>query len=326
MLNNSILVPLDGSTFAESALPVALDVAQRKGARLHVVQVNEPVMLPVDPMGLPDLSEWKRAAELQAEEYLQSIANRCVEEAGVSVRTEFLQGKTATALAMYVTEMDVGLIVMTTHGRGGINRVWMGSVADALVRRVRVPVLLLRPAPAGTNPQFAARHILVTLDGSDLATRAIERAVELGTVFGARYTLLRVVLPNPLVPAPLVYPRKDQLELVARERSAAFGQLESEASILRARGLDVQTVVVEAHNPATAILQFALENDVDVIALATHGRGGWSRVALGSVADKVMRGSTIPVLLYRPGAEPVRTATPLSGSAAAEWTARVRAS
>jgi nucleotide-binding universal stress UspA family protein len=302
MLNNSILVPLDGSAFAECALPVAMDLARRMGARLHLVQVIEPLWAPVDPVGLPDFSDWERAAQLRSEEYLQSTASRCMEQAGVSVRTERLDGPTATAIAMYAAEVDIGMIVMTTHGRGGLNRVWMGSVADALVRRVRVPILLLRPRPGESAEQpLGLRHIVVPIDGSDLSTRAIERAVELGTPFGARYTLLRVVLPNPLVPMPLVYPRKDQMELVARERSTAFAQLESEATLLRARGFDVQTIVVEGHSPAMAILQFAFEHDVDMIALATHGRGGWSRMALGSVADKVMRGSTIPILLYRPG-------------------------
>jgi nucleotide-binding universal stress UspA family protein len=85
-----------------------------------------------------------------------------------------------------------------------------------------------------------------------------------------------------------------------QERRTALEQLDAAAQRMRARGLDVDTVLVEDAMPAAAILEFAAENAVDMIALATRGRGGWSRVALGSVADKVMRGSLLPVLLYRP--------------------------
>jgi nucleotide-binding universal stress UspA family protein len=237
----------------------------------------------------------------QEEEYLRSIANRCMERAGLAVRTELLAGVPANALGTYAYEMDVGLIVMTTHGRGGISRAWVGSVADALVRRSRVPVLLLRP-PARPDPhqELRARHLLIPIDGSQLSERVIEPAVALGMTCGARYTLLRVALPIPLVPVRPATVASRQQDMIERERLQALEQLEAAARPLRARGLDVQTIVVHDPSPATAILEFAADNAVDMIALATRGRGGWSRVALGSVADKVMRGALLPVMLFRP--------------------------
>lgn len=299
----SILVPLDGSLFAEHALPLALNLAVRTGARLHLVEVHERPVLPVSTGGSAgDYAEWEQAMRLQEEEYLRSVADRCMTTAGVAARTELSEGVAANALATYAHELDIGLIVMTTHGRGGISRAWVGSVADALVRRSHVPVLLLRPSgrPAGAREELAAQHILIPTDGSDLSERVIEPAVQLGELCGARYTLLRVALPIPLVPVRPAMVASRQQELIERERLQALAQLDAAAQPLRARGLDVETVVVHDPMPATAILEYAAENAVDMIALATRGRGGWSRVALGSVADKVMRGALLPVLLYRP--------------------------
>jgi nucleotide-binding universal stress UspA family protein len=297
----AILVPLDGSTFAEHALPVAIDLARRTGSRLHLVQVHEQPAFPVDPNGLiAEYAEWEHAMMLREEEYLRATANRCMETAGLAARTELLEGPPANALATYANELESGMVVMTTHGRGGISRAWVGSVADALVRRCRVPVLLLRPPTTAGNGRDALlpRHVLIPTDGSALSERIIEPALALGTLGGARYTLLRVALPVPLVPVGSTPGR--QRELAERERMQAVHQLDAVARPLRARGIDVETVVVHDSLPATAILEFAAENAVDMIALATRGRGGWSRVALGSVADKVMRGSLLPVLLYRP--------------------------
>lgn len=302
---NSILVPLDGSTFAEHALPVAEDYARRSGARLHLVQVHEPLTLPVNPAGLAaEYAEWEQAMKLQGEEYLRSTAAGCMERSGVAVRTELLEGAPANALATYATELDIGLIVMTTHGRGGISRAWVGSVADALVRRSRVPVLLLRPPTNALAARHAleARHTLIPLDGSDLAAQVIEPAVALATPGRTRFTLLRVLLPRPLLPARARTALAEQA-LAERERADALEQMETAAGGIRAAGYDVETVIVQDRMPAMAILDHAAENAVDLIAIATRGRGGWSRVALGSVADKVMRGAGVPVLVYRPPAE-----------------------
>lgn len=301
---NAILVPLDGSTFAEHALPMAMDIARRTGARLHLAQVHERVQWPVNSAGFAeDYASWEQAMRMQEEEYLRSIANRCMETAGLAVRTELLDGLPATALAAYARELDIGLILMTTHGRGGISRAWVGSVADALVRRSNVPVLLLRPATTTHSREaLAVRHILIPLDGSELSQQILDPATALGKLSGARYTLLRIALPVPLVPLRAVQTEQQTRELRDHERQQALEQLSAAAAMLRAEGLAVDTVVVNDPIPSTAILEFAAENSVDMIALATRGRGGWSRVALGSVADKVMRGSLMPVLLYRPTA------------------------
>lgn len=300
----TIMVPLDGSTFAEHALPVALGIARSCGGRIHLVQAHELPIVPTSPDVLvPYDARWDAALREQEHTYLTSVANRVAERAGVSARTELLDGAPAMALATYAREMEVDLIVMTTHGRSGLSRVWLGSVADGVVRRSGVPVLLMRPShdEVDLSEEFQARHVLVPLDGSELSTGVLGPATWLGSLYGARYTLLRVILPVPLLRAPAPMPDNLFAEQLAQQQDAhAREELAVAAGVLRDRGLDVEAAVVSHAVPAAGILEFAASHAVDLIALATHGRGGWSRLALGSVADKVLRGSTLPVMLYRP--------------------------
>jgi nucleotide-binding universal stress UspA family protein len=206
--------------------------------------------------------------------------------------------------------LGVDLVVLTTHGRGPLGRFWLGSVADALVRRLPVPALLVRPQE-GAPAAEAVRHILVPLDGSPLAEQILEPAAALAELTGAAVTLLRVVGPVPPpgaeVPDGLIEEAVQQLlektaELQERVNAGASQGLETAAARLRERGLVVQTRVAVADAPAPAILDAAREVGADLIALATHGRRGLKRLLLGSVADKVVRGGTLPVLLLRPRA------------------------
>jgi nucleotide-binding universal stress UspA family protein len=307
-MTRHILVPLDGSAFSENALPMALDLTRRMGARLHLVQVHEPPVAPAYPDAVPAYDErWDGALRAREEEYLRSLAHRCMERAGVSPETQLLDGPVAAALASYVAEVGIDRIVMTTHGRGGISRAWMGSVADALVRRSSVPMLLIRPKldRIDWDRVFTASHILVPLDGSELSEGILDPALELGGLNHARYTLLRVVLPLPFVSAPYAAGPSFNEAGAAQSRDNAAQYLESVARRLRDRGAQVDTDTVFHTSPAIGILDYAATHSVDAIAMATHGRGGWSRVALGSVADKVLRGTMMPVLLYRPPVRPL---------------------
>jgi nucleotide-binding universal stress UspA family protein len=302
---SNILLPVDGSTFSEHALPFAADIARRSGARLHLVQVHEAPVAQVYPDGLPVYdARWDGAVRAQTEEYLRSLAHRCMERTGVSPVTELIDGAVSGALAAYATEVGVDLIVMTTHGRGGISRAWVGSVADALVRRVCVPIYLIRPKEHDVEwtPRAGARHVLVPLDGSELAEGILPSVLQLGDLVGARYTLLRVVLPVPFVVGPQGAGPSFTETGALQSRDIALTYLDRIAAGLRERGATVDVDTVLHTVPALGILDYAATHAVDMIGMATHGRGGWSRLALGSVADKVMRGTLMPVLLYRPPA------------------------
>ena len=303
----TIMVPLDGSSFAEHAVPVAGGIARAAGARIHLVQVHEaPLVAAAPDMMVPYDAKWDATIRRQEQEYLQGMANRISERWGVPTRAELLDGPPAMALSVYAREMDIDTIVMTTHGRGGLSRMWLGSVADGVIRRSGVPVLVLRPESDAVDmdAELRPRHVLIPMDGSELSRGVLDRAVWLGSLFGARYTLLRVALPVPLIRAP--FPASSDTEfmekVVAEQQEWAQRDLDEAAAPLRERDLDVDVVVVSGPVPASAILDHAATNAVDLIAIATHGRGGWSRLALGSVADKVLRGATMPLLLYRPPA------------------------
>jgi nucleotide-binding universal stress UspA family protein len=183
----------------------------------------------------------------------------------------------------------------------------MGSVGDALLRASGVPVLLVRPekgreAHGGADGPPA---ILVALDGSPVSEQILEPAVSVGRSLGARYVMLRVVNPLGLMgerPAALG-PRLGWSLAAASRVAEASAYLSRAARSLRERGLEVETKVVESERPAAAIVAEAARGGRALVAMATHGRTGLSRLVLGSVASEVLHGSRVPLLLYRPQAE-----------------------
>jgi nucleotide-binding universal stress UspA family protein len=307
----SLLVPLDGSAFGEQALPMALAVARRHGAVLQVVHVHEPIPWAyAEPGGSYDEALDRAVREL-GRAYLDAVVSRLAAVAGVPLSSALLGGLAADAIAQQVVATGADLLVMTTHGRGPLTRFWFGSVADALVRQASVPILFVRPQEAALDlaREPALLRVLIPLDGSELAEEVLEPALALGTAAQAAYTVLRVV--EQMTPASYDPAggrasglreslRKQLQELDRRSRAEAQGYLEHLAERLRARSLTVQTRVVSHEQPAAAILNDASAHGADLIALATHGRGGLKRLLIGSVADKVLRGGTTPVLVCRP--------------------------
>jgi nucleotide-binding universal stress UspA family protein len=291
-MNTRIMVPLDGSAFAEQALSTAVDLTCWTGQRLHAVRVHVP---PQTSEGAGKGSESEgRSARAEEERYLREIADRCSATAGLAIRTALLDGAIPTTLATYINEHDIGLVVMTSHGRGGISRMWLGSVADALVRRVRIPVLLLRPCPSCGESKALnhLRHVLVPVDGSELSARILEPAARFGAAWDARITLLHVLTPAS--------GRHADSASVDEARSDAEMILDELAAPLRRRGHRVDIAAITGDAPANAILDYAAAHDVGAIAMATRGRGSLRRLAVGSVADKIMRAFVLPLLLYRP--------------------------
>jgi len=202
------------------------------------------------------------------------------------------------------------LVIMTTHARGAFGRFWLGSNTDSLLRESPVPLLLVHPA--NHSPDFkeevALRHLLIPLDGSHLAEQIIEPALDLGRVWDADYTLLRMIRPVVPMPVPVglgtfetiahdMAERVDAMEKRIEEEATEY--LEKIAARLREQKLNVQVLVAMDEQPGVGVLHHA-KGPIDAIALGTHGRRGLSRLFLGSVADKVIRGSTLPVLVHRP--------------------------
>jgi nucleotide-binding universal stress UspA family protein len=305
-LQGPVLVPLDGSELAERAVPVAVELVRRGGAELRLVHVHTAITAePIHVEGLPVIDEQMRSLRSQHEQaYLERASRRLA--GGVRVSVDLLDGPVATTLAAHAESCRAGLIVMTTHGRGGFERLWMGSVADEIVRVSRVPLLLVRPEPGpGPGP---LRRILVPLDGSSLAEGILEHATRLALLAEGELVLLAVVLlraPVAWVPDPALAAALPEEDVVG-ERKRAQEYLEGVAVRLAATGVGVRTRVEIGAAVTPAILDVARAEQADAVALATHGRSGLVRLALGSVADKVVRASRTPVLLFRPAPFPSR--------------------
>ncbi len=311
----TILTPLDGSTFGEHALPLALGIARRSGASLRLLHVVQPPasIYSESPLFLEDsylesyVREHQRSASLA---YLGAVARRLKGLPGPGATRLVAEGEVRDAIRAQAELAPADLVVMTTHGRGPLGRFWLGSVADELVRTLSMPVLLVRPREGVPDLEREAdlKRILIALDGSTLAEQVLEPAVEIGRLTGAEFTLLRVVRPIVLPQYALeggglgpIVVGLEKLEAEEKKQCEQAEQyLEATAAPLRSRSLPVQTRVVVEDQPAAGILRAAQKEDSDLIALATHGRRGLSRLFLGSVADKVVRGGRLPVLLVRP--------------------------
>jgi nucleotide-binding universal stress UspA family protein len=293
-----LLVPLDGSSIAEQALPVAAAIAHRSGTKLHLATVVQQV--PLFPAGaeepFPDPG-LEQALRDQVTEYLKSTAEALGTTHGVEVTYAVLDGSPAQALADHVRAKRVGLIVMTTHGHSGINRFWLGSVADRLLRWVKVPVLLLRPK--ATPPQTEFRQTVVALDGLSEGERVLDPAIELGSLCpDSRFTLVQVVEPPvALITRMAMHPAKMRPHWRELQENCARSYLERVATRMRTRGLRVTTQMISAPGIGTQILELAHAIAADLIVVGTHGARGVERMLLGSVADKVIRGASQPVLV-----------------------------
>ncbi len=305
----SILVPLDGSPAAEQALPWALGLARRFEAALQIVHVHVPGGGAYAEAGLYDgIVDGALREQMQA--YLDGVIQRLSKVTQVSLRSAMVEGFVVEAINSHAKSSGVDLIVMTTQGRGPLARFWFGSVADALLRQATIPMLLVRPqeSPAEWTQEPEWASVLVPLDGSQLAEQILEPATALAAATKADVKLLYVVqqlVQEGYVPrSSQVTSLLDQLrEAEHQEQVRAEKYLEKLAKRLRGPSFRVETRVVSHIRPAVAILDEASSDGVHVIALATHGRGGFNRILLGSVADKVVRGATTPVFVYRPVGE-----------------------
>lgn len=297
----SILVPLDGSAFAEQALAWAVPLAARARAKLRLVLVHElPSPPPLDEVTSRLYTKVELTTRSAQRDYLRGQAVRLKAEHPVQVVAATIDGAPAEALLRYAEDMRPDFVVMTTHARGGLERAWLGSVADRLLRSLEIPMLLIRPREASAETVAKAERILVALDGSRRAEAALPPAMAVAGLFEAGLTLLQSVGPVPAVTRPpAAIPVGFDQELTAMQRGMAQDYLDSLAEAVTAAGV-VATGAAVVSSGAVEAIQAATQAGVDVVALATHGRGGLQRLVLGSVADKLIRAGRVPVLVTRP--------------------------
>ena len=291
----NIVVPLDGSLLAERALPLASMIARRAHARMRVVAVVPGAGF-VGPFDAPDLiSQALYDARARLREYVDRIVARLGAEPGVRVSGHVRVDTPVEGILKTAVEEDADLIVLTSHGRGGFKRAFLGSVTDALLRRAAVPVLVVKPVddvPADqAEPRFDS--VVIPLDGSITAEGALDAGYAMARLLEVTPVLLQV-LPPEVVNAP-VPPVEAAAAAAATQESEEY--LRSVAVRPEAADVRPRAVVLHDDSDAGAIVGFCAGS---LAVIASHGRGGLKRLLLGSVADKVVRMSDYPVLFLRP--------------------------
>jgi nucleotide-binding universal stress UspA family protein len=249
-------------------------------------------------------------------DYLKHAAERLLASGALMVTPNLIEPPATwfpsigREVANQAVETSADLIVMTTHARAVVPRMFVGSVALDVVRWSHAPVLLIKPPETSRTVELSKgslfHHVLVPLDFSSFSEEVLTPAIELGKVGAAQYTVLHAlqlqhVLGVPVEPVPVPVSIDEHAFREAQE--AAQEQLSRVADRFRVSNLQVSTSLVIEPNPAHAILQCVASAGVDLIAMTTHARGGLSNFVLGSVANQILRQAGVPVLLYRPRAE-----------------------
>lgn len=285
----TILVPLDGSERSEQALPYAASIAGLLKAPLclfHVATVTEQHEFAQRRERLSatymlyghDAAGAARSLQHHDEAYLLRKA-QALRAAGLEARGEVAFGEPAEAIVAAAARLDAAMIVMSTHGRGSLGRLLMGSAALEVIRNAPCPVLAVRE-PAVGSP--ALRTILVPLDGSELAREAVPPAIDLARRAGATVVLL--MAPRPIEERP--HDLREEL-LVELNRAMA-----------EAPDVTVATALGEGV-AAEAICREAERRGADLIVMTAHGQGGRRQGAIGSVVDRALHATRVPVLVVR---------------------------
>jgi nucleotide-binding universal stress UspA family protein len=278
-----IVVPLDGSLTAESILPQVRRVLYRSDSEVILVRA-------VVPPAVENSIVIVEAELGAAREYLLGQSDR-LEKAGVRVKHVARVGSPVGVILDVAEEQRATMIALATHGASGLKRLLFGSVAEALIRRSPLPVLLVRPfwSYELTSPvrpeQTPIRKLLMPVDGSERSLDALPGVVELAELFDTQVVLLRVLEEGKRRP-PEEVPEK------------AEEQLRSMAKAIERKGVETQSLIVKG-DPAGQILKAVGAHEIDMIAMATHGRRGLARVTLGSVTEKVLRSAPVPILVTR---------------------------
>ena len=311
-MTHGILVPLDGSPFAERALPYATLLAKRSGAELLLARI---VHLPGQAADSGAETVWGRVAKQdpadpsprthqrehtfeEATEYLRALQTTVAAEVpGVQPFVE--AGDAPQALLEIAKRGEVSLIVMATHGRSGLTRWVMGSVAEQLLRRTHVPVLLLAAhALDAGGPERLQQRLAVPTDGSGVSEQIFPVAQGLARRLQVPVTLVQAVeaapflnigplgMPNTLVPAETIQAAEEGARTALADLAAAWTRDGVQAD-----------AVVAIGEPASVIVQAAEQRQAGWIAMSSHGRGDLGGFVLGSTALAVLRRAKVPVLV-----------------------------
>ncbi len=307
-----VAVALDPTTESGHALRWAVTIARRSNCPLDLIHVASTATYGTDLYGAAvlrddDVEQMQR----DAEQRLRRLADE-IRSTGVVATPVVLQGQVASSLGDQLRESGADLVVLTTHDRRRLERLVLGSVSEAIVRHTHVPVLLIRaregaPPPIGTP--VTATRILVPLDGSPFGEQILPHAVRFAQVMESELTLLGVV--EPMLAAAIATEMGGPPSAAFMPATTVDGRTEERAALesdalkraaepLRAQRVTVRTTLLTHGQPGHAIVEYAKQHKMDLIALTTHGHGALKRLVAGGVSEHVLRHSSVPVLMYRP--------------------------
>ncbi len=290
-----VLFPTDFSDGAKQAFPQAAFLADWHDAELHILNVTGRHRHDFEedrerfPVSTGTLMGWLRGPA-----DAETMAAGPDLEALPVTQEQVESSAPAEVIVGYAGDENVDLIVMGTHGRRGVDRMLFGSVTEEVVRQAPCPVFTVQTG-AEVAPGEAVRRVLAPVDFSEASEAAVHHAKEIALTYGAEINLLHVV-EEPLYPAaygiePVEFPTQD-----------VVGQVEQQLADLVREEIGYEHTLVEAEvgHPPTAILEYVEKNEVDLIVIATRGRTGLERMLLGSVTERVLRRSPVPVFVVKP--------------------------
>ena len=288
---DTIVVPTDGSDHAVRAAEHADAFAGLFDATVHLVNAVDVQAAagPFDAGGVDDA--FVARLEAAGEAAIHDVEDAVTTD---SVRTAVVRGRPAEAIVEYAEEHGADLLAMGTHGRRGIERYLAGSVTERAVRLAEIPVLTVRATTRSRSTEYD--EILVPTDGSERATAAVDHAIPIAGRADARVHAVNVVDAGALG----VTTAAGSTRVIERLTDDGRRATEAVADRVRAAGLGAVTAVREDY-PARGILEYAEENDVDLIVMGTAGRTGIDRYLVGSTTATTVRRAEIPVVVVREG-------------------------
>jgi nucleotide-binding universal stress UspA family protein len=291
-----ILVPLDGSTLAEAAIPVAAELSQKLGAEitlLHVIEKNAPQVI----HGQRHLTN-----EEEAKAYLKDVAESkfaAAIEVNIHVHTDEVS-RVAASIVQHSGEFTPDLIILCAHGEGGIHDFVVGSIPQQVIASGVIPVLLLQPQEDETIEPYALKMVVSALDGNPNHDSSLDVAADLANAMGADLHLVRVVptlstLKAREAAAGTLLPATTNA-ILEMEEEEAVNYLDEKLKQLYTRGI-LASAEVERGDPAQEVVKSATNQKADLIVLGTHGKKGMDALWAGSVAPLIVDRTHLPILL-----------------------------
>lgn len=293
---NQILVPLDGSLMAESAVPAAAFLAEKLSARvtlMHVIEKNAPNAV----HGQPHLNDVKAA-----DAYLKTLSQKSFPE-GVVVDCHVHEAAVedvAKSIVSHADELNIDLVIMCSHGRGKALHLFLGSIAQSVITLDSLPVLITHPDERGEASAFSCQNIMVPLDNNPEHAQALPYSKELASACGAAIHLTTVIPRLTSLSGNMTVTGRMLPGTTSRLLELEFKDAEEYLQNLLKSLID-EEFTASAHvlrgDPAKTIVEVATRARIDLIFLATHGKAGMKAFWAGSVTNKICSLSKVPLLL-----------------------------